>query len=158
MLTRLRGFSFIELVVTLAIIATLASMTVPLAELVSRRNKEQELLHALRDVRNALEAYKQAGDEGRIPRQAGESGYPATLQVLADGVIDARSPSSSRIRFLRRVPRDPLHPDEKTPSDQTWGKRSYTSSADAPREGEDVYDVYSLNPGSGLNGVPYKEW
>ena len=91
-------------------------------------------------------------------RKAGDSGYPRTLQVLIDGVEDAKSPTGSKMYFLRRVPRDPFYPDPSVPAAQTWGKRTYASPPDAPREGDDVFDVYSLSPGTGLNGVRYREW
>lgn len=155
---RQRAFTLIELVVTVAIVGLLASVAIPLAELSIKRTKEQELRTALRQIRTALDAYKQASDEGRILRTAGESGYPKTLQVLVDGVEDAKNPLRSKIYFLRRIPRDPFYDDKTTPADRTWGKRSYASSADNPKEGDDVFDVYSLTPGQGLNGTDYRDW
>ena len=153
------GFSLIELVVTVAIVAVLASAVVPLAEVSMQRSKEQELRLALRQIRTALDAYKQAVDEGRVARDLLQSGYPPTLHVLVDGVPDAASPDGkSRIYFLRRIPRDPLFTDPTQPDEETWGKRSYESSEDAPEAGDDVFDVYSLAPGSGLNGIPYRRW
>lgn len=153
------GFTLIELVVTVAIVALLASAVVPLTEVSMQRSKEQELRQALRQIRTALDAYKQAVDEGRVVRDLLQSGYPPTLQVLVDGVPDATSPDGkNRIYFLRRIPRDPLFPDPTRPDEETWGKRSYESSEDAPEEGDDVFDVYSLAPGTGLNGIPYRRW
>jgi len=154
-----RGFTLIELVVTVAIVGLLASVTLPMAELVVQRNHERELRQALREIRISLDAYRQAVDEGRIARSPLASGYPASLNVLVDGVPDARSPESkATIRFLRRVPRDPLTTDPSTSAEDTWGKRSYASSFDNPEEGDDVYDVYSLSPGVGLNGIAYRDW
>ena len=153
------GFTLIELVVTVAIVALLASAVVPLAEVSLQRSKEQELRLALRQIRTALDAYKQAVDEGRVVRDLLQSGYPPTLQVLVDGVPDASSPDGkNRIYFLRHIPRDPLFSDPSRPDEETWGKRSYESSEDAPEEGDDVFDVYSLAPGTGLNGIPYRKW
>lgn len=158
-LPRWSGFSLIELVVTVAIVALLASAVVPLAEVSMQRSKEQELRLALRQIRTALDAYKQAVDEGRVAHDLLQSGYPPTLQVLVDGVPDASSPDGkSRIYFLRHIPRDPLFSDPTQPDEATWGKRSYESSEDAPEAGDDVFDVYSLAPGTGLNGIPYKRW
>ena len=152
------GFTLIELVVTVAIIGILASVAVPLGELSMQRAKEQELRGALRQIREALDAYKQAAEEGRVQRRAGGSGYPRSLDELAGGVEDAKNPAKAKIFFLRRLPRDPFHPQTDIPAADTWGKRAYASPPDAPFEGEDVFDVYSLSERIGLNGVPYREW
>lgn len=155
---RRSGFTIIELLVTVVIVSILASVALPMTELAVQRNKEQELRHALREVRDALDAYKQAGDEGRIIRKADESGYPHTLEILVQGVQDAKSPKRAKIYFLRRIPRDPFFGDTSVSAAMTWGKRSYASSADDPKEGDDIYDIYSLSPDTGLNGTPYREW
>jgi len=152
------GFTLVELVVTVAIVAVLASIGLPLAELALQRQREQELRSALREVRAAIDAYKLAADQGRIARSAEQSGYPASLDLLVLGVEDVRSKTRERIYFLRRLPRDPTFPDATVPAANTWGKRSYASPPDAPREGDDVYDIYSLSPGAGLNGVDYRYW
>lgn len=155
-----RGFTLVEVVVTAAIIALLAAVAFPFAEMGAKRNKEQELRAALWQIRGALDAYKKAVDEGHILRKVGESGYPSSLQVLVEGVEDAKSPASSKpkIYFLRRIPVDPFYAGRDVSPDRTWGKRSYDSSADSPKEGNDVFDVYSLASGKGLNGVPYRDW
>lgn len=155
---RFHGFTLVELMVTVAIVAVLASVALPFAELAVRRQKEQSLHTALRQIRGAIDAYKLAVDQGRIRKSADQSGYPDSLDALVLGVEDARSPEHEKIYFLRRLPRDPLYPDAEANAGQTWGKRSYASPPDAPRDGADVYDVYSLAPGTGLNGVAYKDW
>src|SRR5258708_38482403 len=115
-----RGFTLIEVLITAAIVATLASITLPLAEIASQRTKETELRRALQQIRDALDAYKRASDEGRILRSPDQSGYPPTLVALVEGVPDAKNPSGANIYFLRRVPRDPLFPDATTPAERTW--------------------------------------
>lgn len=155
---RMRGFTLIELAVTVAIVGILASAVVPFGQLTVKRVKEAELRTALRDIRSALDAYKKAVDDGRVEKVLDASGYPATLEVLVKGAPDLRDPRKRIIRFLRRLPRDPMYPDTDASAQETWGKRSYESPADAPQAGADVYDVYSLSRDTGLNGVPYREW
>jgi general secretion pathway protein G len=155
---RQRGFTLIELLMAAAIAALLASLALPLAELGVKRSREAELRAALREIRGALDAYKQAVDDGRIAKKAGESGYPPQLRLLVEGVDDERNAKKTKIFFLRRLPRDPLHPDPQVEPAQTWGLRSHDSEADAPREGRDVYDVYSQSPATGINGIAYRRW
>jgi prepilin-type N-terminal cleavage/methylation domain-containing protein len=130
MMRRARGFTLIELLVTLAILALLGAMVVPAASMAVQRRHEQDLRQALREIRLGLDAYKKASDEGRI----------------------------AKVYFLRRLPRDPFSADPDREDAQTWGKRSYASEAKDPKEGDDVYDVYSLSGQVGLNGIPYSRW
>jgi general secretion pathway protein G len=153
----MRGFTLIELMVSIALIALFATLALPLHELTVRRAQETELRAALRQIRDALDAYKQAGETGRIVVQVGTSGYPRNLDLLVTGVADARDPAAAPIRFLRRIPRDPFAAPE-APAKSSWGLRSYLSAHDRPSPGDDVYDVYSLSSATGINGIPYREW
>lgn len=152
------GFTLIELLVTLAILGMLASLTIPVAQIAIQRGKEQELRRALWEMRDAIDAYKKASDDGLIPKDAGMTGYPKDLDILVEGVPNQRDPNRNKIFFLRRIPRDPMQPDPDLTDAESWGKRSYASEAAEPQEGNDVYDVYSISSKTGLNGVPYKQW
>ncbi len=154
-----RGFTIIELVVTIAIIALLATAVIPSAQLAYQRERESELRDALRTIRSAVDAYKRAADSGHVTKEQDKSGYPPDLQVLVDGVDDARNAKDGvKIYFLRRVPRDPCWPDPQAAAADTWGLRSYASPPDDPQPGDDVFDVYSRSSLIGLNGVPYRDW
>lgn len=153
-----RGFTLIEMVVTVAVVAILAAISVPMVQISLQRTKESELRIALRQIREGIDTYKRLADEGRIARAVDSSGYPPTLDVLVRGLPDAKSASSGLIFILRRIPRDPFNPVSGLSPEQGWGLRSYASSADAPSEGVDVFDIYSRALGVGLNGVPYREW
>jgi general secretion pathway protein G len=154
---RYTGFSLIELVSVLAILSILATVALPMSELVVKRNKEQELRYDLRQLRDAIDAYKRAVDEGHIARKIGETGYPVKLDDLVNGVEDLRDPKKAKIYFLRSIPTDPMAPPEITGS-ESWQKRSYASPPDDPHEGEDIYDVHSGSAEMGMDGIAYNKW
>ena len=153
-----RGFTLVELMIVVAIMAVLASSAMPLYELTSQREKEKELRVALRQIREALDAYKRAIVDGRIARKADESEYPRKLEDLVVGMPDAKDPEKRNIYFLRRLPRDPMSADPALSNADTWGKRAYESPPDNPQEGNDVFDVYSYSQKIGLNGIAYDKW
>lgn len=154
---RHRGFSFVELLTSLVILGLLASLAMPLAQTTVRRDKERELRRSLRELRTAIDAYKAATADGRITVDADASGYPPDLDVLVTGVPSARQ-DGAILYFLRRMPRDPFHPEATQPASQSWGQRSSASPPDRPERGDDVFDVYSMSGETGLNGIAYKEW
>jgi len=175
---RARGFTLIELVVTLALVGLMAMVAVPLYEVTATRMKEMELRTALRQIRTALDAYKDAYDAGKIEKSdPSDSGYPPSLKVLVDGVDAAQSTSNltsstsnisgssgttgngpSRLMFLRQVPRDPFTPDATVAPEEQWDTRSYGSPPSDPQPGKDVYDIMSKSTATGSNGIPYKDW
>ena len=156
---RTAGFTLIEMVVTVAIVGLLASIAFPMIELATRRSQERELRDALRQIRTAIDRYKQAVDEGRILDDAKGSGYPPSLSILVSGVTDAKSPNKEqKLFFLRRIPQNPMIADGSIQAEAGWGLRSYASPPENPQAGADVFDVYSLFPGMGLNNIPYREW
>ena len=146
------GFTLAELVMVAAVLALLAAVTLPVAKFTSRRAKEMELRSALRDMRAAIDEYKRYSDAGLIPVDLGTDGYPAELEILVEGV-DIVGQVDKKLKLLRRIPVDPMT------GEQEWGLRSYQDDADSTSwGGEDVYDVYSLSGGVGLNEVPYSQW
>lgn len=170
-----RGFTLIEMVITLALVGILALAIMPFSELVVQRQKEKELSAALREIRTALDAYKDASDAGKIEKDAEASGYPPSLGVLVTGVKDARDPKGGLLMFLRRVPRDPFFTgDPDTPAEETWNVRAYGQPPDqaaggasgessgalsgTDAAGKDVFDVTSKSARVGINGIPYRQW
>ena len=158
-----KGFTLIELVVTVAILAILASAAMPMIQMSVQRNKENQLRTNLRQIRSALDAYKQAVDEGRIKKSIDDTGYPPSLDVLVIGVKDEKSAEESKIKFLRHIPLDPMtRVDDLVENNNqpisNWGLRSYESDAINPTQGDDVYDIYSKSEQVGVNGVPYAQW
>lgn len=154
---RARGFTLIEMLVVLAMMAVLASAARPLLELSVQRSREHDLRQGLRTLREALDAYKRASEAGSITQSPEDSGYPKSLQQLVDGVPDAKSINGRKLYFLRRLPRDPFAPAE-LPAAETWGLRAYDSPPDDPRAGKDVFDVYSRSGRLALDGTKLKDW
>ena len=154
----IHGFSYIELVISITILALLATVAAPYLEHTVKRQKESELKADLREIRTAIDAYKKAYNEGHIQQVIGESGYPKRLEDLTKGIPDLTDPQKRPLRFLRKLPADPMFIGTYQSAAETWGKRSYESDADAPREGVDVYDIYSLSEEKGLNGTFYRQW
>jgi len=153
----LRGFTLIEMVAVVAIVAALSTMALPVLELTKRRTQEMELRHGLRTIRSAIDQYKLAADARTIEMPADASGYPPTLETLVQGAVDPRTPERKLRYFLRRLPRDPFADPTLAPA-ATWGLRSYASPPDAPQAGADVFDVYSRSPQWAIDGTPYKSW
>ena len=151
------GFTLIEMVVVVAIVGILAAAAQPIFSLTLRRQKEFELHRSLRTLRTAIDAYHDAVAQGKIVRPAEDAtGYPSSLSDLVEGVPSAQS-KDRKVYFLRSLPRDPFA-EPALSADRTWGLRSYDSSPEAPQPGRDVFDVYSLTPGNGLDGKPYRSW
>jgi general secretion pathway protein G len=148
------GFTMIEMLAVLAILSVLAMAVWPLAQMNLQRDRERELKRALWEIRDAIDAYKRMADAGALAVSGG-SGYPPDLPSLAAGVVDRRS--GQLVYFLRRVPRDPFA-DPALADEQTWGVRSYQSSAQNPQPGSDVFDVYSRSDTVALDGTPVRRW
>lgn len=155
---RAHGFTLIELLITLAILGLLASLALPVSRTIIQRNQERELRFSLHEIRSAIDRYKKAADEGRIAKSLVDTGYPPSLEMMVHGVVDVTDLKQKKIYFLRRVPRDPMNPDDTIAAEKTWGLRASDSDADSPHDGADVFDVYSLSPNIGLNGAPYNQW
>ena len=156
MRTSERGYTFIELLVVTAILMILASAVMPLAQVATQRQREAELRRALRDMRTAIDQFKNAVDLGRIATtslEPGNEGYPPSLEVLVEGISAANDASARKLKFLRRVPTDPMTQSTK------WGLRSYQ---DDPKSrswgGQNVFDVYTMFDGTALDGTRYTEW
>jgi general secretion pathway protein G len=153
-----RGFTLVEMLVVIAIMAILASIGLPLAELSRRRTQEEDLRRSLREIRTAIDDYKRLADAGAIRRAADASSYPPNLAVLYEGIADLRSTQGMKIYLLRRLPRDPFASGDIDSAAETWRTRSYASPPDDPKPGKDVFDVHSQSTGVGMNGVPYRNW
>lgn len=151
------GFTFVELLVVTALVAILASAVMPLARVAMQREREIELRRDLRDIRTAIDHYKDAADGGQIPAtsvRAGSEGYPPDLETLVKGVETVGgAKGTTMLKFLRRIPADPmtgaadwsLRAYEDKPGSKSWG-------------GQDVYDVSSKSEGTALDGTKYADW
>lgn len=158
MILRMRstaGYSFIELLIVSTMLLILASAVMPLARVTMQRQKEVELRRVLRELRTGIDKYKDAVDQGLIGSvdiKAGSEGYPPTLQTLVDGVSMANDASGKKLKFLRRIPVDPMTGAE-------WGLRSYQDKPDARSwGGQNVYDVHSTSGKTALDGTKYRDW
>jgi len=153
---RAGGYTFVELIVVTSIIMILALAVMPLARVTAQRTREAELHRVLREMRTAIDKYKDAADTGQIGAtelKLENEGYPGDLEVLVEGVTAANDATGRKLKFLRRVPVDPMtHSTE-------WGKRSYQDKPDATRwGGQNVFDVYTTSGGTALDGTKYKDW
>ena len=147
------GVTLIELIAAMAILSILAVGIVPLSKMTYKRSKEIELRHNLRVIRNALDNYKQLVDEKKITVPVASSGYPERIEMLVEGVDLQSGPIQKRIKFLRRIPKDPMTEDGE------WGFRSYFDSPDSDTwGGQDVYDVYSKSESQAIDKTYYRDW
>jgi len=147
-----RGYTLAEMVMVMTLLLTLTGIALPVAKFTHKRLKESELRLALRTMRSAVDEYKRYSDAGLIPIEVGTDGYPRELEDLVEP-IDLVGQVDRQIRFLRRIPVDPMTGEGE------WGMRSYQDEPDSPSWGGDnVFDVYSLSEGVGLNRIPYAEW
>lgn len=151
-----RGYTFVELLVVTTILLIIASAAMPLARVTVQRQREGELRRALREIRTAIDKYKDGVDNGLIGStnvRAGSEGYPEDLDILVEGVSVANDASGRKLKFLRRIPFDPMTGKPE------WGKRAYQDEPDSTSwGGGNVYDVYSLSDGTALDGTKYKDW
>ena len=152
------GFTLIELVVTVLIVAILATGALPIIQLTVQRNKETELKQSLRQIREAIDLYKKTADGGKIKKTLDQTGYPPSLELLEKGVVDQTDPKGRLIKFIRKIPRDPMNNNQELKPEETWEKRSYASDASAPVEGVDVYDIHSRSTKKAIDGSLYNSW
>jgi general secretion pathway protein G len=156
MFRRPNGYTFVELLIVVALLSILAAASMPLVRVTVRRQKEAELRYSLREVRTAIDRYKDAVDRGMIGGTSvrlGSEGYPPDLKTLVEGVQKTGDASGTKLRFLRRIPLDPIM------NSTDWGMRSYQDSPDSMSwGGQNLFDIYSKAPGKGLDGIPYRQW
>lgn len=153
-----RGFTLIEMMISLALLATLASAAIPIYQRQEQQRNEEELRVALRDIRSAIDLYGQLVEEGIIEKDADMSNWPASLDLLVDGVVNKKSPNKEKIYLLRRIPRDPFCDCDGRKNTETWRVRASTQAPGETTGGKDVWDVSSTSSQPGLNGIPYAQW
>jgi general secretion pathway protein G len=151
-----QGFTFIELLVVSTLLIILASAIMPMAKVTMQRQREAELRRSLREMRTAIDKFKDAADNGLIGAmdlKTGAEGYPADLETLVEGVSVVNDQSGRKLKFLRRIPIDPMT------NSSDWGKRSYQDKPDASSwGGQNVFDVYTQSKGTALDGTKYRDW
>jgi general secretion pathway protein G len=151
-----RGYSFVELMVVTSILLILASIALPLSQVTSQRMREAELRRALREMRTAIDRFKDAVDQGLVPTtevEPGSENYPPDLETLVEGVAVANDASGRKLKFLRRIPVDPMRPGDD------WGMRSYQDRPDSRSWGrQNVFDVYTTSEATALDGTKYRDW
>ena len=150
------GYTFVELLVVATIVMILASAIMPLARVTATRTREAELRRSLREVRTAIDKFKDAADLGQIGSldvKVGSENYPSDLQMLVDGVSAANDATGRKLKFLRRIPLDPMTRGTE------WGMRSYQDKPDSTRwGGQNVFDVFTTFDGTALDKTKYKDW
>jgi general secretion pathway protein G len=153
---RREGYTFVELLIVVTILIILASAVLPLAQVTSQRQREAELRRNLREIRTAIDKFKDAVDTGQIPTtelSPENQGYPADLETLVEGVVRANDATGTKLKFLRRVPIDPMT------NGTEWGLRSYQDKPDSTSwGGQNVFDVYTKSDGTGLDKTKYRDW
>ena len=151
-----RGYTFVELLVVVTILIILASAVLPLAQVTSQRQREGELRRSLREMRTAIDKFKDGVDTGQIPLTElgpGNEGYPPDLETLVNGVTAANDATGRKLKYLRRIPMDPMT------NSSDWGLRSYQDKPDSTSwGGQNVFDVYSKANGTALDGTKYRDW
>lgn len=156
MVRRCHGYTFVELLVVTTILLILASAVMPLAQVASQRQREAELRRSLREMRTAIDQFKNAVDQGRIPTTELEpenEGYPPELETLVEGISAANDASGRKLKFLRRIPIDPMT------GSTDWGLRSYQDTPTSTSWGrQNVFDVYTKYGGTALDGTKYRDW
>ena len=150
------GFTFLELVIVTAILMILASTIMPMTQVTAQRQREVELRRSLREIRTAIDKFKDAVDQGQIPTtelEPGNEGYPPDLETLVNGVSAANDATGRKLKYLRKIPIDPMT------NSMDWGKRAYQDRPDSQSwGGKNVFDVYTTYKGTGLDGTKYQDW